>query len=117
MLLIGCSLTSAAIITVDDQCTLADALNASNKDINSGACKAGSGIDTIVLPSNGHYVIPILNKNNNDRTDSNNLLPVKSTVIIKSYPSQLNRRNHLREDWQMILKIDSQNTLGVLLFV
>jgi hypothetical protein len=88
MLLIGCSLTSAAIITVDDQCTLADALNASSQDIKSGDCKAGSGIDTIVLPSNGHYVIPIRGESNNDFDQIESISIIcKSTVIIKSCPS------------------------------
>lgn len=83
MLLIGCSLTSAEIITVDDQCTLADALNASSKNMKSGDCKAGSGIDTIVLPSNGHYVIPIRGESNIDRVSAT----CKSTIIVKSCPS------------------------------
>jgi hypothetical protein len=75
--LISCSLVNAVTIKVDDQCTLADALHASIQDVKSGACQAGSGIDTIVLPANGHYLIPVLDKSNHD------FPPMKSRVIFK----------------------------------
>lgn len=95
VLLINCSLVNAVTIKVDDRCTLADALHASTKDVKIGGCQAGSGIDTIVLPANGKYLIPVIDKSDNDPP------PIKSTVIIKSCPSQLNGY-HLGDERQLI---------------
>ncbi len=75
--LISCSLVNAVTIKVDDRCTLADALYASTQDVKSGSCQAGSGIDTIVLPANGNYLIPVLDKSNHD------FPTMRSKVILK----------------------------------
>ncbi|MDE2774946.1 MAG: hypothetical protein OXI77_03300 [Chloroflexota bacterium] len=42
----------AADITVNSNCTLADAINAANSDAATGGCPAGSGADTITLTGN-----------------------------------------------------------------
>ncbi len=94
--LINCSLVNAVTIKVNDRCTLADALHASTKDLKTGGCQAGSGIDTIVLPANGNYLIPVIDKSDNDPP------PIKSTVIINSCPSQLNGYHHLGDERQLI---------------
>ena len=43
---------SAASITVNDTCSLANAITAANTDTATGGCAAGSGVDTITLTGN-----------------------------------------------------------------
>ena len=43
---------SAASITVNDTCSLANAIAAANTDTATGGCAAGSGVDTITLTGN-----------------------------------------------------------------
>ena len=83
VLLMNCALANAVTIKVNNRCTLADALYASNNDVKRGGCPAGSGIDTIVLPANGNYLIPVLDKSNNDRFYHLDSPSVSSTVIIE----------------------------------
>jgi|GEM_PF-5957265 len=82
LLLLICSLVDAATIIVGSQCTVKDALKASQNDINVGACQAGSGVDTIILPANGNYVIPIQKKTSHGfNQDADGATTVRSTVI------------------------------------
>lgn len=48
-LLVAHSPLAPATITVEDDCTLVDAVLAANTDAATGGCPAGSGADTIVL--------------------------------------------------------------------
>ena len=48
-LFLGAQTASAANITVNSSCSLADAITASNTDTATGGCTAGSGVDTISL--------------------------------------------------------------------
>ncbi len=48
---------SAATITVNSNCSLADAITAANSDSATGGCPAGSGQDTINLPSGGRTTL------------------------------------------------------------
>ncbi len=81
-MLIVCTLVNATTIFVDSNCTVEDALNASQLDLTIGACQAGSGVDTIILPANGHYLVPIQENTKNDH-QHNDSTSVKSTVVIR----------------------------------
>src|SRR5262245_56660682 len=54
----------AATISVTDTCTLVDAITAANTDTATGACPAGSGADTIILPAGSTQALDSVN---NDR--------------------------------------------------
>ncbi len=58
-LLLSVSQVSAATITVNSACSLADAITAANSDSNThnSNCTAGSGNDTINLPSGGRTTL------------------------------------------------------------
>jgi CSLREA domain-containing protein len=65
---IGAAVTITVGTTVDDftvngNCTLREAIRAANTDSRVDACPAGSGADTIVLPS-GMYTITVANPGN-----------------------------------------------------
>jgi len=84
LLLLICSLVNAATIIVDSRCTVNDALKASQNDISVGACQAGSGVDTIILPANGNYVIPVQKKSSHGYyQDGDGTTSVRSTVITR----------------------------------
>ncbi|MGH3999453.1 MAG: hypothetical protein ACRDTJ_18580, partial [Pseudonocardiaceae bacterium] len=67
----------AATINVGGGCTLVDAITAANSDTATGGCSAGSGGDTIFLPSDSTHTLRTVNNN----TDGPNGLPVISSVI------------------------------------
>ena len=49
----------AADITVDSNCTLADAITSANSDAATGGCPAGSGADTLTLKGNVTLIEPL----------------------------------------------------------
>ena len=75
----------AAMITVNDTsgttggpgCTLRDAITAANTDAATGGCSAGSGADTIVLPTNATITLTVTD----NTTDGANGLPSITSVI------------------------------------
>jgi hypothetical protein len=69
---------------------LKDALFASSNDTKSGGCIAGEGVDTIVLPANGDYFIPIKTNGKYKPDHDVAMPPIKSTVIIQGYSSGFN---------------------------
>ncbi|MGQ0591408.1 MAG: hypothetical protein ACT4QB_01835 [Gammaproteobacteria bacterium] len=68
----------AATINVGGDCTLVDAITAANNDAPAGACAAGSGADTITLPSGSTQTLSAVNNN----TDGPNGLPVITSAIV-----------------------------------
>ncbi|MCH9697773.1 MAG: hypothetical protein K0U68_06705 [Gammaproteobacteria bacterium] len=80
-LLIAATWVNAATIFVDSNCSIDEALKASQDDKQVGMCSAGSGVDTIVLPANSNYIIQVksLKETNNNDDDKS----VKSTVVIR----------------------------------
>ncbi len=81
--IIHSSLAIATTIIVNEQCTVNDALKASQLDIRIGECEAGSGIDTIILPPNGTYLVPIQRNTDNSHHQNDGDSSVKSTVITR----------------------------------
>ncbi len=101
LLLLGSPVTNSVTILVDNSCTLEDALRASHEDTQIGACRAGSGVDTIILPANGHYVIPIQNEVETGRRHRNDPSTVKSTVIIRGRRPEMTLPRSKNNDVQL----------------
>lgn len=101
LLLLGSPLANSVTILVDNSCTLEDALRASHEDAQIGACRAGSGVDTIVLPANGQYVIPIQDEVETDNSHRNDPSTVKSTVIIRGRHPELKLPQSKNDDVQL----------------
>src|SRR5262245_33928290 len=57
MLALGQPSAHAATITVNNSCTLVDAITAANTDTATGGCPAGSGEDTIELPAGSQQIL------------------------------------------------------------
>lgn len=58
LLALGSGTAFSATLDVDGtRCTLADAITAANTDTAAGGCAAGSGADTLVLPTNSRIVL------------------------------------------------------------
>src|SRR5215831_10303497 len=57
MLALGQPSARAATITVNNGCTLVDAITAANTDTATGGCAAGRGEDTIVLPAGSQQIL------------------------------------------------------------
>ena len=101
LLLLGSSVANSVTIVVDNRCTLEDALRASHEDAQIGACRAGSGVDTIVLPADGHYVIPTQDEVETGRRHSDDPSTVKSTVIIRGRRPELKLPQSKNDDVQL----------------
>ena len=59
----------AAEITVDDNCSLRDAIGAANRDIATTGCRAGDGADVIMLTTDVQLqsALPLVNCGARDR--------------------------------------------------
>ncbi len=101
LLLLGSPLANSVTILVDNRCTLEDALRASHEDAKIGACRAGSGVDTIILPANGHYVIPIQDEVETGHSHRNDPSTVKSTVIIRGRRPEMKLPQSKNNDVQL----------------
>lgn len=68
--------STADVIADDGQCTLREAITAANMDTASGTiageCAAGSGDDTIIIPS-GHYVLTLVGAGQGNATGDLNI--------------------------------------------
>ncbi len=76
----------SAIITVEDGCTLVDALKAANNDAATGSCPAGSGADEIHLTED-----VTLTAVNNDTDGPNGLPSITSEIAIEGGGFQIGR--------------------------
>lgn len=80
----------AATINVDASCSLIEAITAANADTAVGGCRAGSGADTVVLATDGMYVLTDVN--NTVRYHGPTGLPViSSEVTIQGNGSTIKR--------------------------
>jgi len=78
---------SAAVIVVDGDCTLADAIDAANTDAPAGACPAGSGLDEIQLTSD----VLLTEVDNENREGPNGLPEIVSDLEIDGRGFEIRR--------------------------
>src|SRR5215470_5068903 len=84
------SSAGAGIIPITANCTLKDAIKAANRDAATAGCPAGSGADTIEMPSGAVLTLSFVDDTSDD--DGPNGLPVvTSTIVIDGNGSTIAR--------------------------
>jgi hypothetical protein len=84
----------AATIPVNASCTLVDAITAANTDTATGGCPAGSGADTIVLPTDSTQTLMEVN---NDTYGPTGLPVISSVITIEGQGSTIARESYAPE--------------------
>ena len=106
LIALGQAPTLAATINVSGNCTLVDAITAANNNTATGGCTAGSGADTIVLPSGSTQTLTTVNNTSLPATG----LPVISSVITIAGNGSTIRRDPGAPDFR-ILAVSSIGSL------
>ena len=98
LLVLGQTPALAGTINVEGGCTLIDAIGSANKDTAVGACQAGSGDDTIVLPKGSTQTLTTVN--NTNVVGYNGLPAITSTITIQGNDATI-RRAHDAPDFRI----------------
>ena len=97
-------------IPVSPTCTIIDAITAANTDAPTGGCPAGSGADTVILESDGLYMLTD-DDNSFGGLGDNGLPPITSTMTISGNGASILRSSNAPKF--RILFIDGSGNLSL----
>ncbi|MCK6556983.1 hypothetical protein L6Q96_20765 [Candidatus Binatia bacterium] len=102
------NVTSTSGGTGGPSCTLRDAIAAANGDVPSGGCSAGSGVDSIVLPSGAMITLVQVD---NATHGANGLPVVTSTIVVEGNGATIGRSTAPATPVFRILHVDATGDL------